>query len=75
MFGSHCVKMHSQTQETIALPSGESAFYGLVRAATVGLGMKGLLGHLGVEVEAQVNRLDHSKEHSLEERRRERTTH
>jgi hypothetical protein len=55
MFGSHCVKTHSQTQETIALSSGESGVYGIVKAATIGLGTRGLLGHVGVEVEAKVN--------------------
>ncbi len=54
MLGSHCAKTHSQTLETIALWSGESESYGVVKAATIGLGMKGLLGDLGVEVKVQV---------------------
>ena len=44
MFGNHCIKTYSQTQETIALSSGESEFYGIVKAAAMGLGMKGLMG-------------------------------
>ena len=55
MFGNHCIKTYSQTQETIALSSGESEFYGIVKAAAMGLGMKGLMEDLGVEVEVQVN--------------------
>ena len=55
MFGSHCIKTYSQTQETIALSSGESEFYGIVKAAAMGLGMKGLMENLGVSVEVQVN--------------------
>ncbi len=55
MFGNHCVKTYSQMQETITLSSGESEFYGIVQAATVGLGMKGMLGDLGIKVEVQVN--------------------
>ncbi len=55
MFGRHCVKKNSLTQETIALLSGESEFHGIVKAAAMGLGMKGLLEDLGVEVEVQVN--------------------
>ena len=55
MFGNHCIKKYSQTQETIALASGESEFYGIVKAAAMGLGMKGLMEDLGVEVEVQVN--------------------
>ena len=35
MLGGHCVKTYSQTQETIALSSGESEFYGIVKAATM----------------------------------------
>ena len=55
MFGRHCLKTYSHTQETIALSSGESEFYGIVRAATQGLGVKGLLSDLGVEVSLQVS--------------------
>ena len=55
MFGSHCIKTYSQTQETIALSSGESEFYGIVKAAAMGPGMKGLMEDLGVGVEVQVN--------------------
>ena len=55
MFGNHCIKTYSQTQETIALSSGESEFYGIVKAAAMGLGMKGLMEDLGVGVEVQVN--------------------
>ena len=55
MFGSHCNKTHSQTQETIALSSGESEFYWTVNAAAIGLGVKGLMEDLGPEVEGQVN--------------------
>ena len=51
MFGSHCIKTYSQTQETIALSSGESEFYGIVKAAAMGLGMRGLMEDLGMTVE------------------------
>ncbi len=54
MFGNHCIKTYSQTQETIALSSGESEFYGIARAAAMGLGRKCLMEHLGDGVEAQV---------------------
>ena len=55
MLGSHCIKTYSQTQETITLSSGESEFHGIVKATAMGLGMKGLMEDLGVEVEVQVN--------------------
>ena len=68
MLGGHCVKTYSQTQETIALSSGESEFYGIVKAATMGLGVKGLLDDLGVEVKVQVN-ADSSAAKSIASRR------
>ncbi len=55
MFGGHCIKAYSQTQKTIGLSSGESEFYGIVKAAAMGLGVKGLMGDLGVGVVVQVN--------------------
>ena len=42
-------------QETVALSFGESEFDSIVKAATMGLGVKGLMEDLGVEVEVQVN--------------------
>ena len=68
MFGGHCIKTYSQTQETIALSSGESEFYGIVKAATMGLGVKGLMEDLGVKVGVQVN-TDSSAAKSIASRR------
>ena len=50
MFGKLCIKTCSQTQEAIALSSGESEFYWTAKAATIGLGMKGLMADLGLEM-------------------------
>ncbi len=55
MFGSHCLKTYSQMQETIALSSGESEFYGIAKATTMGIGIKSMFRDLGLEVEIQVN--------------------
>ena len=49
MFGSRCLKTH------IALSSGESDFYGIVKAATRGIGIKSMFKDPGLEVEIQVN--------------------
>ena len=69
MFGNHCIKTYSQTPETIALSSGESEFYGIVKAAAaMGLGMKVLMEDLGVGVEVQVN-TDSSAAKSITARR------
>ena len=35
MFGNHCIKTYNQMQETIALSSGDSEFYGIVTAAAI----------------------------------------
>ncbi len=40
MFESHCINTYNQTQETIAVSFGESEFYGIVKAATMGLGTR-----------------------------------
>ncbi len=55
MLGDHRVETYSQTQETLALSSGESEFYGIAKAAAMGLGMTGLMEDFGVGGEVQVN--------------------
>ncbi len=71
MFGNHCIKTYSQTQETIALPSGESELYGIAKAAATGLGTTGLMEDLG----AGELGLEHSEEQNSKERCRASTTH
>ncbi len=68
MFGGHCVKTYSQIQETSALSSGEPELCEIVKAATMGLGVKGLMEDLGVKVEVQVN-TDSSAAKSIASRR------
>ncbi len=54
MFGDHCIKPYSQTQEIVALSSGESEFAGIAKAAAMGLSMNGLMADLGLHVDVQV---------------------
>ncbi len=68
MFGSHCLKTYSQTQEIIALSSEESEFYGIVKAATMGIGIKSLFNDLGLEVELHAN-TDSSAARSISSRK------
>ncbi len=68
MFGSHCLKTYSHTQDTLVLSSGESDFYGIVKAATMGAGIKSLFGDVGLEIEVQVN-TDSSIANSISSRR------
>ena len=42
IFGSHCIRSWSSTQSIIALSSGEAEFYGVVKAASVALGLKSM---------------------------------
>ncbi len=65
---SHCVKTYSLTQDAIALSSGESEFYGIVKAAAQGLGIKGLMTDMGLSMELRVN-TDSSAAKSIASRR------
>ena len=49
MMGQHCIKHGSNLQSTIALSSGESEFYALVRASAIGLSIKALMQDWGAE--------------------------
>ena len=68
MLGIHCVKTYSLTQDTIALSSCESEFYGIVKAAAQGLGIKGLLMDIGLSMKLRVN-TDSSAAKSIASRR------
>ncbi len=68
MLESHCLKSYSQTQETIALSSGELEFYVIVKAAAMGIGIKSLFNDLGFEVGLQVN-TDSSADRSISSRK------
>ena len=50
MWGRSCVKSWSKTQDTVALSSGEAEFYGIVKGATQGIGMRSLLADMGAQV-------------------------
>ena len=47
MMGSHLIKGWSVTQAVIALSSGEAEYYGIVKGASVGLGVRSVLKDLG----------------------------
>ncbi len=48
--GSHVIKHWSSTQATVALSSGEAEYYGMVKGASVALGLRSMLKDLGVDV-------------------------
>ena len=54
MLGGCCVKSWSSTQSLIALSSGEAEYYGVVKGASVGLGVQAMLRDLGFELSLEV---------------------
>ena len=52
--GRHCIKAHSSTQEVISLSSGEAEYYALVKAASMGIGMRNLAADLGCTLEMRL---------------------
>ena len=49
-YGRHCVKHASNVQGTIALSTGDSEYYALVKGGATGLGLQSLLADFGIEV-------------------------
>ena len=54
MFGSHCTKSWASTQAVIALSSGEAECYGLVKAASVGLGIRAMQNDMGINTNLRI---------------------
>ena len=54
VLGGHLIKSWSSTQTSVSLSSGESEFYGVVKAGGVSLGYQALLRDLGLELPVRV---------------------
>ena len=54
MIGSCAIKSWASTQALISLSSGEAEYYGIVKASSVGLGVKAMMADLGHELELEV---------------------
>ena len=54
MLGGHLIKSWSSTQALVSLSSGEAEFYGVVKAAGVGLGYQALLQDLAAQLPLRV---------------------
>ena len=50
MWGDHIIKSWSTTQSVIALSSGEAEYYGMVKGASVGLGIQSVLRDFEIKV-------------------------
>ena len=54
MIGGCAVKSWASTQSLIALSSGEAEYYGVVKASSVGLGIKSMMSDLGFSMDLEV---------------------
>ena len=54
VLGGHLIKSWSSTQASVSLSSGESEFYGVVKAGGVSLGYQALLRDLGLDLPVRV---------------------
>ena len=54
VLGSHLIKSWSSTQTSVSLSSGESEFYGVVKAGGVSLGYQALVRDLGITLGTRV---------------------
>jgi hypothetical protein len=54
MLGMHTVKTACNLQSTIALSSGESEWYGLVKGSAVGLGFQSLMADWGINLSLEI---------------------
>ena len=52
--GDHVIKSWSNTQSVIALSSGEAEYYGMVKGASMALGVRSMLGDLGVSLQIRL---------------------
>ena len=50
MLGSHRIKSWSSNQQVIALSLGEAEYYGLVKGATITIGVRSMLSDFGIDV-------------------------
>ena len=53
--GGHFVKIWCSTQSIVSLSSGQAEYYGIVKGASIGIGLKSMLGYFGVEVKIRIN--------------------
>ena len=66
--GDHVIKTWSTIQSVIALSSGEAEYHGMVRGASIGLGIQSMLADLGVALQLR-SRTDASAAKGVASRR------
>ena len=55
MLGNHMIKSWSSTQANVTLSSGEAEYYGLVKGASVAIGVKSMHAEMGIHVRIRVS--------------------
>ena len=55
MMGSHQIRHYSSTQPTVALSSGEAELVGIVKGATISLGLQSCAADLGIDVKVHLH--------------------
>ena len=54
MHGLHCIRSWSSTQSVVALSVGEAEYYGIVKGASIALGMQSMGREIGMNVEIEI---------------------
>ena len=54
MLGGCAIKSWASTQAFVSLSSAESEYYGVVKASSVGLGIKSMMADLGFRLDLEV---------------------
>jgi hypothetical protein len=53
--GENFIKSWCSTQAIVALSSGEAEFYGIVKGASVGMGIRSMMSDFGIQMTIKVN--------------------
>ena len=53
--GDHFVKAWCSTQAIVSLSSGEAEYYGIVKGASIGLGLRSMLQDFGIDMKVRIN--------------------
>ena len=54
MLGQHCIRTWSSTQSVVALSSGESEWYAMLKGASVAMGLRSMVAEMGVGMEVEL---------------------
>ena len=54
LLGTHCIRTASKTQSIVSLSSPESEYYGVVKAASITMGIRTILKDMGIQVDVEI---------------------